>query len=154
MRKWIVFMAAALTAMPAQAHWQFTKWHMAPAEVIAASKGTARPGTGDASVQGDTFRKVIGDYAVGSFNFKVSYWFDASGLVQVTMSQHDDTKCRELQRDLTAKYGEPVEYEGGSVQRRMWADKPSGNRIVLISSNLSFCELQYAPLVSQAGAGL
>jgi hypothetical protein len=116
--------------------------------------GTARKGEGDASAQGDATRQVIGDYAAGSFKFAVSYWFDGSGLARVTMSQKDDAMCRELQRDLTAKYGEPVEYEGGSVQRRMWADKPSGNRVVLISTNLAFCELQYAPLVSQAGAGL
>jgi hypothetical protein len=154
MRNWIIAVAAISAAAPAQAHWQFTRWGMTPAQVMAASSGTARKGEGDASAQGDATRQVVGDYAAGSFKFAVSYWFDGSGLARITMSQKDDAMCRELQRDLTARYGEPVEYEGGSVQRRMWADKPSGNRVVLISTNLAFCELQYAPLVSQAGAGL
>ncbi|SFR81524.1 hypothetical protein [Sphingomonas jatrophae] len=154
MKKWLIAVAAVSASVPAQAHWQFTKWGMTPTQVITVSNGMARKGEGDASAQGDATREVVGDYAAGSFKFAVSYWFDGTGLTRVTMSQHDDAACRELQRDLTAKYDEPVEYEGGSVQRRMWADKPSGNRVVLISSNLAFCELQYAPLVSRAGAGL
>jgi hypothetical protein len=139
---------------PTQAHWQWSRWGMTPVQVVAASGGTARMGAGDRSAQGDITRDVIGSYQAGSFQFEASYWFDGSGLTKVTMSQHDDAKCLDLQRDLTAKYGKPLEYEGGSVERRMWADKPNENRVVLITSNLAFCELQYAPLVSQAGAGL
>ncbi len=154
MKWWIGFVIAAVIPASAQAHWQFTKWQMTPTEVITASKGTARPGGGDASAQEDGFRHVIGNYAAGSFIFEVSYWFDSTGLTKVTMSQNDDAKCLDLQRELTTKYGKPLEYEGGSVERRVWADKPNGNRVVLISSNLAFCELQYAPLVSKAGAGL
>ena len=154
MRNWVFAGVALLAAVPAQAHWQYTRWGMTPTQVIASSKGQARAAEGDKSAQGDATRDVAGEYSVGERTFKASFWFDASGLQEVTLSPAGEPHCLELRRDLLAKYGEPVERSFGSVQRLMWADKPSGNRVVVITDGDGFCELQYAPLVSRTGSGL
>ena len=147
-------MLAAIVASPASAHWQYTKWGMTPDQVIAASGGSVQRGNGDRSVQGDATRGATGTYVAGDLTFNANFWFGAKGLASTTLSLKDDDKCKDVQRDLLAKYGTPVEFSGGSVQRRMWADKSTGNRVVLISTGLGYCELQYAPLISDAAAGL
>jgi len=151
---YLVATCLAVIAAPAHAQWQWTKWGMTPTQVIAAGKGQARAAEGDKSSQGDATRDVAGEYSVGHRTFKVSFWFDAGGLEKVTLSPIGEHRCLDLRRDLLAKYGEPVERSPRSVERLMWADKVSGNRVVIIIDGDNFCELQYAPLVSRAAAGL
>jgi len=153
MKKLLVMIGLLTFAAPAEAHWQYTTWGMSPEQVIAASKGAAELGSGEMSVQGDAKKGAVGRYAAGDYQFSVNFWFGSAGLSTVSLTLRSDVQCRGLQRDLLAKYAEPVEQSGGAVQRRMWADKEANNRVVLISTG-SFCELQYAPLVSQAGSGL
>lgn len=154
MRNLIVGSMALLATTPVQAHWQYAKWGMTSAQVIEASGGKAKATPGDKSAQGDTTREVEADYSAGDRALRASFWFDASGLQKVTLSPTGEPGCLDLRRDLLAKYGSPVERNPGLVERLMWADKLSNNRIVIILDGDSFCELQYAPLVSRAGAGL
>jgi hypothetical protein len=155
MLKWIIAAVGISSfATPVEAHWQWTRWGMTPAQVVAASTGSAELGSGEKSVQGDATKGAVGRYEAGDYHFGVNYWFNTSGLSMVSLSLHDDAQCLGLQRDLLAKYGDPVEHSGGAFQRRMWADKTASNRVVLVSTEVGFCELQYAALVSQAGAAL
>jgi len=159
MKKWTYAgaIAAISISMPAKAHWQYTKWDMTPVQVIAASKGSAKSAAGDMSAQKDKTRDVDGTYVTGDRTFDVSFWFAEGLLKLVTLSPAGgpgERRCLDLKRDLLAKYGEPIERSPGSVERSMWADKPTGNRVVIISSGDDFCELQYAPLISAAGSGL
>lgn len=154
MRRWIIAVLATWVAEPAQADWQYTKWGMTPDQVVAASKGTAELGSGEMSAQGDAKKGATGRYAAGDYQFSVNFWFNGTGLSAVSLSLRNDAQCLALQRDLLAKYGDPVERSGGPVPRQMWADRAASNRVVLITTGLGYCELQYAALVSQAGAGL
>lgn len=152
-----VYLAAACLAAiatPAHAQWQWAKWGMTPTQVITASKGQAQMAAGDKSAQGDTTRDVTSRYSAGDRTFDVSFWFDADGLQSVTLSPTGEHRCLSLRRDLLARYGEPVERSVRSVERLMWADRPSGNRVVIIIDGDDFCELQYGPLLSRASAGL
>lgn len=151
-RKMLAMVCACLIATPASAHWQFTTWGMTAEQVIAASNGSAHVGSGATSAQGDAKLGAAGTYVSGEYQFTVNYWFGSAGLSMVSLSLRSDPQCRALQRDLLAKYGEPVEISPSGM-RRMWADQANGNRVVLISTS-GFCELQYAPLISAAGAGL
>lgn len=152
--KKIAFVIGALAlAAPAQAHWQYTTWGMTPEQVVAASAGAAELGSGEISAQGDAKKGAIGRYSAGDYQFSVSFWFNSTGLSTVSLTMRNDVQCLGLQRDLLAKYADPIEQSGGAVQRRMWADRAANNRVVLISTG-SFCELQYAPLVSRSGSGL
>ena len=154
-RAWqIVLVAMAGAAAPAEAHWQYSRWGMTPDQLITASAGAAVQGSGATSAQGNAVMGAQGRYTTGIYNFDADFWFGASGLSMVSLKLRDNVQCLGLQRDLLAKYGEPVEKTGGAVQRRMWPDKTANNRVVLITTDLNFCELQYAPLVSGAGAGL
>ena len=152
----VVFaLACATIASPAGAHWQFTKWGMTPAQVIEASNGTASVGDGAKAGRGDDTVAAIGTYVAGEATFTTKFWFGHQGLSMVALQLRDDGKCLDVQRDLLAKYGEPVEKTGGSgLQRRMWADRPSGNRIGLLTTDVGFCQVEYSPLVSSTGAGL
>ena len=145
---------ALIVAMPAQAHWQYAKWGMTPAQVVSSSGGNAKPAGDDRSTQGDATREVEAAYLTGDRAFRTSFWFAANVLTKVTLSPTGEWRCLDLRRDLLAKYGEPVERDPGSVERLMWADKLSNNRVVIILDGDGFCELQYAPLVSRAGVGL
>lgn len=141
-------------ASPANAHWQYTKWGMTPAQLIAASEGRAEVGSGAKSAQGEDTLDAKGSFTTGDYNFDADFWFGASGLSMVALKLRDDMQCLSLQRDLLAKYGEPVEFSGGTVQRRMWSDKVASNRVVLITTGLNYCELQYAPVITKASSGL
>lgn len=154
MKKWIVAVATLAVAARAQADWQYTRWGMKPAQVIATSSGLVHAGSGEKSAQDSTTQGAAGTYAVADLTFEAAFYFDAKGLQTVGLSLHNDQQCLALQRDLLAKYGEPVEKTGGSVQRRMWADRAHGNRVALVTTDLAFCQLIYAPLISAAGAGL
>ena len=129
MRTLVFALAAVALAGPASAHWQFTKWGMTPAQVISASQGAAASVPPEKSVQGDLMKAAVGQYTAGAYQFDVGYWFNASGLSLVDMWLSGETKCLSLQRDLIAKYGEPLERSGG---RSMWADRAAENRVVFI----------------------
>lgn len=151
----VLAFACAAIASPAGAHWQFTKWGMTPAQVIEASNGTASVGDGAKSGRGDDTVEAIGTYVAGETSFTAKFWFGHQGLSMVALQLRDDGKCLDVQRDLLAKYGEPVERTGGSgLQRRMWVDSPSGNRVGLLNTDVGFCQVEYSPLVSSTGAGL
>lgn len=150
-----VALACAVIASPAGAHWQFTRWGMTPAQVIEASNGSAAAGDGAKAGRGDDTVEAVGTYVAGEATFTTKFWFGHQGLSMVALQLRDDGQCLDVQRDLLAKYGEPVEKTGGAgLQRRMWTDKPTGNRIGLLTTDVGFCQVEYSPLVSATGAGL
>ena len=150
-----IALACAAIASPASAHWQFTQWGMTPTQVIEASKGTASAGDGAKAARGDDTVGAVGTYVAGATTFTTKFWFGQQGLSTVALQLRDYDKCVDVQRDLLAKYGEPVEKTGDAdIQRRMWVDKAGGNRVALLNMSIGFCQVEYSALVSSTGAGL
>jgi hypothetical protein len=155
-RKMVLFaFACAAAGSPASANWQYTRWGMTPAEVIDASKGKAAAGDGTKAAKGDDRVEAMGSYDAGETTFVAKFWFGHQGLSAVVLQLRDYDRCLAVQRDLLAKYGEPVEKTGGGdIQRRMWADGQNGNRVAMLNTSVGFCQVEYSPLVSATGAGL
>jgi len=154
MRKLALAALVGIVSSPAHAHWQYTTWGMTPEQVIAASGGSLVPGDCATSAQDNSTKGAVGEFVAGDYRSSASFWFKPSGLSTVSLALRSAPQCMSLQRDLLAKYGEPVEQSGASVQRRMWADRDNDNRVTFINTGLSYCELQYAPLVSASASAL
>ena len=150
-----VALSCAVIASPAGAHWQFTRWGMTPSQVIEASNRTASAGDGAKAARGDDTVDAVGTYVAGATTFTTKFWFGQQGLSTVALQLNDYDKCLDVQRDLLAKYGEPVEKTGDAdIQRRMWVDKAGGNRVALLNTSIGLCQVDYSALVSSTGAGL
>ena len=154
-RKMMLVALACAGASPADAHWQFTRWGMTPAQVIEASNGTTSVGDGAKAARGDDTVGAVGTYIAGATTFTTKFWFGRQGLSTVALQLRDYDQCVDVQRDLLVKYGEPVEKTGDAdIQRRMWVDKAGGNRVALLNMSIGFCQVEYSALVSSVGAGL
>ena len=152
MKRMIALLTTGLIALPASAHWQWTKWGMSPTQLIAASKGTAS--------KVDPSLDVTAPYgvkeAVGTFNssgrpLKASYWFKGGGLSQIDLSSSSEDDCFSLRRDLNALYGQPLSRSSMST---VWTDRPKGNRIQFVDWGPQGCNLIYSPIPSSANTGL
>ncbi len=144
--KILIMLGAMTLASQASANWQYSKWGMTPAELIAASNGQATAASGTKSAQGSETMDATGSYTAYEYQFRSMFWFGSNGLSRVSLSLRDDQQCTELRRDLLGQYGEPVETTGTSVQRRLWSDKERSNAVALVETGLGYCELQYTPI--------
>lgn len=151
-------LAAAVCVLlpaPASAHWQWTRWGMTPDQVIAASKGTARAGTGEKSAQGDGTVGVIGSYDAGGRVFTAKFYFQSGLLAYVVLGSRDWQACLQTVRDLQAVYGKPIEWsDGGAASNATWLDQARGNRVKIVVVPDVYCEVQYSPIASAAASGL
>jgi hypothetical protein len=134
-------------AQPALAHWQYTRWGMTPAEVIAASNGNARQGDGRRSAQGPATKDVIGTYVAAGRTFEVSFYFVEQRLDEVVLQLRDSQQCQATTRDLLAVYGRPIQISGARME---WNDQAKGNYVKMINVG-GYCEIQYEMAAGDAG---
>lgn len=144
MRAWMAVAAVAamvVSATPATADWQWTRWGMTEAEVVAASGGRAVPHDGG----NQWLLRIHGPYKVGTTNFdNVSFRFTAGGLSAISMMAGADD-FESLERQITASVGAPVGAGGGRTAFRTWIDREKGNSIELqVISDAVF--LEYTPV--------
>lgn len=126
MRTWAVAATAAailITATPAAADWQWTRWGMSPAEVVTASGSRAKPTTAN-------LWTVDGPYIVGRVEFRsVEFGFDAGHLFMVTLNA-DISWFDVADASLAQSFGQAVTIQDGG-RRKVYADKASGNAITI-----------------------
>jgi hypothetical protein len=141
-------------SFPAEANWQYTQWEMAPAQVIAASQGSAHlvaGGSGDRLLGSDLGAE--GTYSAQGFDFKTQFYFDNTGRLRVVKLTLMQQRCTDLQQSLRGIYGSSVE---SSPKNMVWHDTEKGNRVRLtnmpeVSIN---CFILYTPLGSSGAGGL
>jgi hypothetical protein len=112
----LILLFALLTLnAPARADWQFTKWGMTPAQVVKASKGTARSATPEETSasapvgSNEAVLAIIPAYSSGDLQFLVRFYFDRSGkLCRVGLKLLSPDKGFDLQNALIGKYGKPT----------------------------------------------
>lgn len=123
--KRVAIAVVAIAAFPsmAMADWEYTKWNMAPAEVIAASKGKARALTAaerttHAAAPGAADRiELISKHREGNIDLDARfYFFSGNRLSAVDLylpkgSPHCDT----LRSAARAKLGPPAEERRSSI---------------------------------------
>jgi hypothetical protein len=155
MKKSIVVIGAVFVAMPADAHWQFTRWGMTPAQVVAQSKATLErvDPSSDTEMPYGT-KEVSGTYDSSGRTLKASFWFKAGKLNRVNLSSEDEDTCFSLRRDLVSVYGNAASRSGGMIATNVWSDRSKGNRVQFSNWGTGGCSVIYSPLATGASSGL
>ena len=141
-------------SFPAAANWQYTQWDMGPAQVIAASQGSAHLVSGGSAEQLlGTDLGAEGTYSARGFDFKSQFYFDNTGRLRVVKLTLMQQRCTDLQQSLRGIYGSSVE---SSPKNTLWLDTEKGNRVRLTNMpELSInCFILYTPLGSSGAGGL
>ena len=132
----------ALAPSIASANWDYSRWGMTPAQVIAASKGAAKPQPldyGD-SIGANQFL-ASADHQMGPHAFKTEFYFEnGAALALIRLTLKDSAGCDRLEGDLVKRYG-PRSPSG----RYFWIDKTSGDVITFSDDRGSrmSCRLVY-----------
>jgi hypothetical protein len=153
-----IALCGLLTASPATADWQYTKWGMNIDQASRASGNTLRsPNPQEKS--GGTINGLppglVGNYDNGSFHFSVALCFGGPGqtLSRVYLMLKDYAQWPSLVAALRSLYGEPSEhnrYTNGETMR--WRDENGRNEIQVKSfTTISTVDLIYSPLPSAKG---
>lgn len=150
-----------LFAATARADWQFARWGMTTAEIVAASKGTGRP---SGRQEKDFTVLATGDFSTGPFSFAVEF-YDHHGdgrLATVRLNLKDPSQFQALWDALNAKYGKGEilpENHGDhrlvSGQEIRWLSKSDAialHRVDVHATDAHYVFMEYAPI--QAAADL
>src|SRR4051812_26763659 len=93
MKKAIFAAALLMSASPALAGWEYTKWGMTPKQVVAASKGKAKLGNGE---PGDRVVNeqvgALGTYHATGGEFGTIFYFREGKLNQVNLKMTGDDR--------------------------------------------------------------
>lgn len=118
--------ALAFTPSIASAHWEYSRWDMTPAQLIAASKGkaVAEPLNHGNSINLQQFL-ASADHQMGPHAFKAKFYFEQGAqLTLVLMELKDSAGCDRLEADLVKRYG-PKSPTG----KAFWVDEKSGDYV-------------------------
>lgn len=101
---------ALITAGPAFAHWEWSRWGMSAQEVISASAGKLSPDVGnDRQRVNEQWRHASGPVTFDGFDFHAEFYFDQAGedlrIVRLTLKDFND--CARLQARLNKTLGKP-----------------------------------------------
>ena len=139
----------------AYADWQFAKWGMTPAELVAASDGTVKMVL-KTEENNDAYLKAV--YVTGERKFDVSFKFQKQRLVRVILRDQDYHKiCGPIARQLTVTYGKPYSYSSYTAvywntlnEEYYWNDPGTGNAVAFYS-NQHGCFIHYDQLKYERG---
>jgi hypothetical protein len=113
MRAGLALLGLALGATPAAAHWEYARWGMTAAQVIAASRGGVRalpPAERRAVPSARMEYRAAGEFRSGSLRLSVAFAFDArnGGLVCVS-ARGDAAQGAAVKARLERLFGAPQE---------------------------------------------
>jgi hypothetical protein len=161
MRSIGIALGFVITATPALADWQYTKWNMTPHDVVLASKGTvhtveAKPGQRvfDADLLAE------GTYDAAGFSFVSQFFFDASNRLRAVKLVVDDTsRCGELEQKLQGIYGLSENRDDNLSPvsiTEFWLDTKNNLKARFTTSTFGekLCFVIYVPLQSTGASGL
>ena len=106
--------AAALAPAPAAAHWQYARWGMSEADVIAASAGAARALAEARHREVPAARmtyRAEGRYSERGLALRLAFAFDnvTGGLVCVSYATEQPAQAPVLRDWLTRRFGRPAQ---------------------------------------------
>jgi len=152
-----VMLCWVFTVFPAQADWQYTKWNMTRAQVIAAAQGAAQAvkGTRDDQVRGYDLG-AAGSYSSDDFQFKSEFFFNKAGRLSLVRLLPRQASCQALERSLRAVYGKPAKKSDVvDVTVTIWRDSAKQNLVQLSTgADPGDCLLIYEPLKRSGRRGL
>ncbi len=140
-----------VSANPADADWQYTRWGMTPQQVVAASRGLAKPYQGDPTLANPKLlKKLMAPYSTSNFTFNAVFVFETTTnrLTTVHLVLSPTSRCPDLKDAMIREYGAPQISElGGSSAT--WRDSSKGNLVYYLHVPLEpggHCEISYRPL--------
>ena len=109
----ILSLLAALPATPAAAHWEYTRWGMTEAQVVAASRTAVRalpPAERRAVPAARMEYRAAGEFRAGALRLSVAFAFDSrnGGLVCVS-ARGEARHAGALRTRLERRFGPPQE---------------------------------------------
>jgi hypothetical protein len=126
-------------SVPARADWEYARWGMSVAEVIAASRGRAAKTTpleqGPSLISTGYFL-ARAQYAAPGSRFDVKFYFKGGKLSAVALCSEAAPVVRTLRQELLREFGEPrikssKHYGMGVADETIWSDVKRGNTVLL-----------------------
>ena len=153
--RWLLVTALLAVPTSAAADWQYTRWGMTPAQVVAASNGAVELSSGFGGPERRAGAvAAAGRYDAGEFHFTAEFMFRNGGLTGVSLVETGEA-CGRLEYALTDKYGDR-EGRSGTQGLYRWRD-PEANTVVEFAPSLAggvTCNLRYLPISHPGNAGL
>ena len=133
---------------PALADWQYTQWGMSPAEVQAASNGTAVANQDRRLDADDLTAGLTAFYRGDKRPFTAVFLFDTGGkLSAVNLNPTDRISCDPIRQSLADHYGKPASVDQhGFGQTARWNDVEGDNAVVFLDLGQGNCSIQYSSL--------
>jgi hypothetical protein len=148
---YLIAAAAAASAVPAGAHWQYTRWGMTPEQVQAANPGLRAGEDRDNSFEGSLVR-LSGTYTEGGRSYLVRFGFDAANrLNTVFLEPRNLRDCRRIITELSSRHGRgTIDTDiPRIINIRTWHDSAGGNQIQTYrigeDRNPMTCSVRYHP---------
>lgn len=143
--------AASLSATPALANWQSTRWGMSVDEVLAAVPGSIPHSNSKLDV-GTQVVRAAANYNAGGVD-SVAFLLFEGGLrfSRVLILPKKMENCSDLSRKLHEAYGEPLDSTGHrSIFSYRWRDTDKGN--IVVYANIGYeCSISYWSLKESNG---
>lgn len=152
MRPVVLAVAVAAIAFPASAEggWQYARWGMTPAQVVAASGGSVREQTGSGN---DRIGNVqaTGTYSTGGFEFASHFHFQDGKLAAVVLERSGGRSCEDLKLAMQDRYGPNPAWQPQSA----WRDEDDNTTRSFIDAQGSTpCGLSYIAIKRPSLEGL
>ncbi len=133
---------------PAFADWQYTQWGMSPADVQAASNGTAVVNQDRTLDAAGLMAGLTAFYRGDKRPFTAVFLFDSAGkLFAVTLNPTDRISCEPIRQSLDEHYGAPASVDQHKFgQTARWNDVEGDNVVVFLDLGQGNCSIQYSSL--------
>lgn len=137
--------------------WQYARWGMSPAEVVAASGGRAVLAKQDGktnTVFGSTGAQA--NHSQPPFTFRVFFNFRYGKLTQVTLHPEPKADCTPLVNELTRRFGPPeIKSLYTGITTFYWPDTAVANdiRIFRVPQTCSISYVQHGLVPARAPQG-
>jgi hypothetical protein len=140
MLRYLAAALACVAASPAEADWQYTRWGMTPKQVVAASRGAAKPNT-DGEATRDNYKTLLrAPFVAGEHRFTASFIFNNQNrLIRISLGLTGGN-CERLGFDLRSQYGDAVR---GLPYR--WRDERRKNNVAYMDWGGGNCVVEYWP---------
>lgn len=145
MRVYLGIALLVASATSAAADWQYAKWGMTAAQIIAASKGEAHPYSGEGCAFTDqTAIARVPEKRIDKWVFEITFCTDGGGrLSSVALSpKPPENTYINLRASLLARYGRPIQDGSGDIFVVAWRDAKGGN-LVRLSNLIGNGQIEY-----------
>lgn len=146
----VVVSSIGAAALPARA-WEYARWGMTPAELVAASGGVAkRMAAPEPRSDGKLIAKAEAEARLETVPVGVEFRFDPASdrLAEIALRAEGKERCVALIERMRERYGPPLtSARFGQISSFRWHDSARSARVIFLSAELATdirCSAVYA----------